>query len=292
MKALLLNSPQSPCPGTHYAACTEFLEGFRAYGFEPGVATSIEATHGASILLLSNHAINMEYIRALNTATPDTIFLLWSYFDIKDELPFKRFILTGEHWLHPPKLPGHLRAYTLASGVSNYVPLLLRANEDPVKISTYPRIDRYNGCFMGSAYKEDWASGLPNTLYHNISHKGLLPYNERRDIYLSSRIAFGFHAEANILNSHPTQRVFEALSYGCVVLTDNPAAEEITGGIAVYVPTKAVFLEKYHYYLSHPDECRKKELEGYEWAKQYGTNRYAASLFIKKIEELKETAGW
>jgi spore maturation protein CgeB len=292
MKALLLNSPQSPCPYTHYAACTEFLEGFRAYGFEPGVATSIEGACGATLLLLSSHAIDMGYIHSLNTATPDTIFLLWFYFDRKDELPFKRFILTGEHWLHAPKIPLHLRLYNLIPHLSNYVPFLLRANEDPARIGTYPRTERYNGCFIGTPYKREWTVSLPNTLYHNITHSGLLPYAARRDIYLSSRIAFGFHSLGNILNSHATQRVFEGLSYGCVVLTDNPAAEEITGGVVIYVSSKADFLEKYNYYLTHPDECRKKELEGYEWSKQYGTNRYAASLFIKKIEELNESSGW
>jgi spore maturation protein CgeB len=107
-----------------------------------------------------------------------------------------------------------------------------------------------------------------------------LSYDIRRKVYLSSKIAFGFHHDNNILNSHVTQRVFEALCYGCVVLSDNSAATDITDGIVVYVKDKRDFIEKYIYYLSNPEECEKKRIAGYEWAKKFGTNRYAAKLFL------------
>lgn len=292
MKALLLNTPMSPCPGTHYAACTEFLEGFCAYGYTTGVASSIEEAKGAHILLLSNHKVDRVYLQELNDATPDTIFILWSYFHIISSIPFKHFILTGEHWLNSPRMASHLSLYKILPSIPNYVPLMLRANESPELIGTYPRTYRFNGCFIGTAYKPEWVIGLPNILYHSINHGNLLSYSQRRDIYCSSIIAFGFHSDVNISNYHPTQRIFEALSYGCVVLTDNPAAEEITGGIAVFVNSKADFLEKYQYYLTHPEECRGKQIEGYEWARLYGTNRYAASLFLHKIDELRESGVW
>jgi hypothetical protein len=284
MRALLLNTRESPCPGTHYAACTEFLDGFSAYGFEPGVARSLEEASGAEILLLSSHRVSIPYLQILNQYAPNAVYILWFYFDHIQALPFKRYILTSEYWHHPPTIQPHLRWYNMLPSLPNYVPLLLRANEDPAKIGTYPRTVTRDGCFMGTPYKAEWATALPNVLYHNINRSGLLPYSARRDIYLSSKIAFGFHADDNIANSHVTQRVFEALCYGCVVLSDNPAAAEITGGIVEYISNKEEFLAKYAYYLAHPEECRRKELAGYEWAKLFGTNRYAASLFVEKLQ--------
>jgi spore maturation protein CgeB len=60
----------------------------------------------------------------------------------------------------------------------------------------------------------------------------------------------------------------------------------MTGGIVEYVKSYEDFIERYHYFLEHPEECAKKMELGYEWSKKYGTNRYAASLFLDKIREL------
>jgi hypothetical protein len=280
MRAVLLNTPECPCPGTHYAACTEFLEGFCEYGYTVGVATAHNELSGASYIVLSSHKVDIPYLHTVNNANPDATYILWFYFDYIDVLPFKKFILTSEHWYRAPKIPLHLRFYNMLPTLSNYVPFLLRANESPENIGTYARNPIRNGCFMGTSYKYDWVRDLPDTLYHNIGTSGLLPYNARRDIYLSSKIAFGFHNDGNILNSHVTQRVFEALCYGCVVLSDNPVAEEMTDGIVVYVSDISDFLTKYNFYLNNPELCERKRIQGYEWAKKYGTNRYAVKLFL------------
>ena len=282
----LLNTPECPCLGTHRPACLEFIEGFTSFGYNMHEIHNTLDISGIDILLLSSHVINIEYLKILNSISPSTVYILWFYQDILDAIPFNKFILTSEYYYKPPILPYHKHAYSIFTSVNNYVPLLLRANEEPSKIGLYQKTYELDGCFMGTTYKSGWVSSLPNILYHSISSMGLLDYNQRRINHLKSRIGFGFHDDNNIKNNHVTQRVFEALSYGCVVLSDNPAAEEMTDGIVVYVSSKEDFLTKYNYFISHPDECKKKELQGYEWAKQYGTNRYAASLFVEKIKEL------
>lgn len=182
-------------------------------------------------------------------------------------------------------MESHLEYDIINKSINNFVPLLLRANESPENIGKYERKIEFNGCFMGSPYKYSWVSNLPNVFYHNISY-GLLDYESRRNIYLKSLIAFGFSHDNNILNYHPTQRIFEGLSYGCVVISDNEAARDLTGGIVEYAVDYNEFIKLYNFFLSHPDECKKKELAGYEWCKKNGTNRYSASLFLEKIKEL------
>lgn len=282
----LVNTPECPCPGTHNAACMEFLEGFTSFGFTAGEALTIDQCCGKDILLLSSHVVSKTFLDRLNDVCPTAIYILWYYHNYKDIIPFKHFIITGEQFYKVPRMPNHKKFHDYNISIPNFVPLLLRANEEPDRIGNYPKSYEINGCFMGSAYGRDYVEGLHNIVYHDINRSGLLPYAKRREIHLKSRIGFGFHNSANVLNYHVTQRVFEALSYGCVVLTDNSAAAEMTEGIVEYVATKAEFLEKYNYYLAHPEECKKKEAQGYEWSRKYGTNRYAASLFLEKIKDL------
>ena len=269
---------------THYAASSEFINGFSEYGYTPKVITHIHSENdlcGAEFILLSSHKINIEYYKKIHAIAPEATYILWFFHDYIDSLPFTKYILTGEYWYKPHRLlPRHQHLYNIQKTMTNYIPLLLRANESPVCIGKYTRDEKINGCFMGTPYKFDWVRGLDNVLYHNINIRKLLPYDKRREIYLQSKIAFGFHHDNNIINHHVTQRVFEALCYGCVVLSDNPAASLMTDEIVVYVKSKTDFLEKYNYYLTHPDECDKKRSQGYEWAKRYGTNRYSAKLFI------------
>jgi hypothetical protein len=281
----LLNSPECPCPGTHYAACMEFIEGFTEFGFAMKESNSIEECKGINIILLSNHKINIEYLKRLNSVNPTAVYILWYYHNVFHEIPFKYFILTGEHFIYPPKIPEHIEYHRLNESISNFIPLYLRANEAPKNIGLYQRGEVYNGCFMGSGYKYDWSNVCSNVFYHDIS-RGLLDYKARRDIYLQSTIAFGFHNDNNIVNSHVTQRVFEGLTYGCVVISDNKAATDYTGGIVEYASCRDELREKVSYVLNDPEVLIVKQEQGYEWAKKFGTNRFSAKAFLDKIYEL------
>jgi hypothetical protein len=281
----LVNTAESPCPGTHNAACMEFLEGWRDSGYDVSEAKTLEDCVNKSVLLLSNHNIDWNYLQQMNHLNPDAVYILWFYFDHIDKIPFRKYILTGEHYIHPPTLAAHKHWYDIACSVNNYVPLMLRANESPAMIGMHQKHTVWNGCFMGSGYKYDWVAGLSNTFYHSVCN-GLLSYNERRAIHATSHIAFGFHSDGNIANGHVTQRVFEGLAAGCVVISDNPAAADLTGGIVVYAKNKTEFLSHYDYYLGNELARLEKMRAGLDWAQLYGTNRFAAQQFIDKMQEL------
>jgi hypothetical protein len=282
----LVNTPECPCPYTHFAACTEFIRGFADYGYTVCEVKHKNEVVDKDILLLSSHKIDINYLETLNALNPDAVYILWYYHNVIDRIPFKKWILTGEHFYNPPRIPEHIRYHNINRSIPNFVPLLLRADEAPEKVGSYPKEIKYNGCFMGTPYCPDWVNGLPNVVYHSIHSGGLLTYEQRRDIHLQSIIGFGFMSNENILNNHVTQRVFEALCYGCVLLSNSPTASEMTNGIVEYVDSKQRFQERFHYYLQHPEEVEQKRKAGYEWARQFGTNRYAAKLFLDKIDEL------
>jgi glycosyltransferase involved in cell wall biosynthesis len=242
---------------------------------------------GRTILLLSNHRVDLDYLGRLAAATPETVFILWSFFDVLDRIPFKRWILTSEQYIRPPTMEGHLANYqkALALGPGRYIPLGLRVPESPTSIGSWPRADppTLTACFMGSPYKAQWTARIPNILYHNIQRDGLLTAAARRANYLRSMFALGFHSDENVRNNHVTQRVFEGMAYGCVVLSDNPAAALLTDGIVEYVGSAAEVEERIAYFLWNPDLVAAKQAAGYEWCRKYGTNRWAARQFLDAI---------
>ena len=286
--ATLVNTTESPCPGTHGAACMEFLEGFTSHGYTIRQAHNLSDCTDSRILLLSNHNIDWDFLHRLNMLCPDALFILWFFHPHIMHLPFKYWILTGEHYYEPPTLQTHLPAHQIASSIPNFVPLQLRVNEAPERIGTYvrPANPKYLGCFMGSPYKAAWVQDIPNIYYHNINERGLLTSDQRRAVYLDSVFGFGFHSNENVANNHVTQRVFEALAYGCVVLSDNPAAVKMTDGIVEYVGSPADVKQKIEWFLARPDKIAEKQAAGYVWSMERGTNRYAASLFLLRALEL------
>jgi len=282
----LLNTDTCPCPGTHRAACLEFINGFTEFGFVTKESRSLNECADVTILVLSSHKIDLEYLNLLNSLNPNTIYILWYYHSVYYDIPFKHFILTGEHFIHPPKMASHINFHNLNESINNFVPLYLRANESPKNIGIYHRQKEYNACFIGTPYKESWSDVCDKVFYHDINKYGLLSSEQRKENYLKSTIVFGFHNDGNILNSHVTQRVFEGLTYGCIVISDNKAAYDYTNGIVEYVSTKEELSEKVNYILNNPDIIADKQKLGYEWAKKYGTNRYSAKAFLDKIKEL------
>jgi hypothetical protein len=239
-------------------------------------------------LLLSNHRIDWAFLDALASQNPNTIFILWCYHPYLDRIPFRKWILTGEQYVDPPTLPGNIAAHQNALQISNYHPLWLRANEYPAKVGTYARPEnpRYMGYFAGSGYKRDWVQGLPDIVYHDVCASGLLSCDQRRDLALQSLFAFGFHSPENVANNHVTQRVFEGMAYGCVVLSDNPAAAKLTGGIVEYVGSREELIDCMAQFVWNPAAVETKRQAGYEWVRKWGTNRAAAKAFQDKANEL------
>lgn len=193
-------------------------------------------------------------------------------------------IHTGEYHLHKERLPSHDQLYT---SLPSFVPLKLRANDSPALIGTYPRHVVRDYCFMGGGYKRDWLPSQEECtgLYHQVFWDNYLPYEERKRIYLSSMFGFAFQSPENIQTGHLSQRIFEGLAYGCIVLCENKLAEEFTNGAVVHVSSKEDLVAKMRYYKAHPELVLAKQQQGYEWVKQHGTNRASAALFLHAIKE-------
>ena len=140
---------------------------------------------------------------------------------------------------------------------------------------------------MGTAYKYDWVSGLANIAYlPGMCNGKVLKEEDRINTFLSSKIAFGFHHNNNVLNNVVVERVFEGMAYGCVVISDSPAAGLITGGIVQVAKNKSEFLDIYNRLLNNDAERLDLQRRGYLWVKENGLYVHTTKNFFKKMEEL------
>lgn len=213
---------------------------------------------------------------------PSTVFVCW-YWMNTDFRPFSKMIYTGEYVLNvSPDSLEQIRYFMR----HDFVPLKLRASENPDLVGTYKRLVARDFCYMGGGYRMDWIPQEYTGIYHRVIYNNYLPYATRRDIYLSSMFALGFQSDINIKAGHLSQRIFEGLAYGCIVLCENPMASQYTDGIVVYISSKEDLIEKIKHYKGHPEEVERLQRRGYEWVKKYGTNRVTATLFKERIADL------
>jgi len=230
---------------------------------------------------------NKELYNRIAEKCPNSIFICWYWTDVTFQ-PFKKMLYTGEYFIYLEDKKNEIDRYDYFKH-PKFVPLKLRANDHPSLIGTYKRNVVRDYCFMGGGYLMDWVPHDFSGVYHRVIFDNHLSYDVRRSIYLSSMFAFGFQNDENIQTGHLSQRIFEGMAYGCIVLCNNKLASDFTDGIVVYVSSKEDLVEKMIYYKMHSEEVEKKQKEGYEWVKKYGTNRISAELYLNKIkEEFKE----
>lgn len=291
-----MNSNELPTPGTHMFTVNKFLSGFIFYGYEKIIATKLDDIEDGGIVLLSNHGLDHATISkevGLNTLKyladkyPNCIYICWYFHQHYENIPFKRFVITGEHFRSKPGLKTHIKFWDFQRTINNYVPLTFASNLFPDQVASYERTDTLNGCFMGTEYKKNWVQGLTNIVYlRGLCHGTEINEDDRIKIFLSSKIAFGFHSDGNILNNVVVERVFEGMAYGCVVISDSPVAGLITNGIVQVATNKEEFLEVYNKILSDNDLRLDLQKRGYEWVKNNGLYVHTVKRFIDKFEEI------
>ncbi len=264
----------------------ELTDAFKDYGCEIKNVYSFSELEDGGIIFLDdsggNYINNRDIYIKIGEKCPNTVFICWYWKDISFR-PFHYMIYTGEYYIYKDKTSQDIINYM---SLPNFVPLKLRANDSPDKIGLYQRHSIRDYCFMGGGYKMDWIPYNFTGIYHRVIWDNYLPYSERRNIYLTSTFAFGFQSDDNIKTGHLSQRIFEGLAYGCIVLCENPLASEFTDGIVIHITSKDDLIAKMKYYKEHPELIIEKQKKGYEWVKKYGTNRQSIILFLDKIKEL------
>jgi spore maturation protein CgeB len=82
-----------------------------------------------------------------------------------------------------------------------------------------------------------------------------------------------------------SQRIYEGLAYGCIVLSNSLPACEQTNNIVVYVDSLKDLEEKMTYYKNNPDLIKQKQEQGYAFVKKHGTNEKSVELISNVIHK-------
>jgi hypothetical protein len=274
---LLLDCYEIGCPKVLMYVFTEMCEAFTQRNYHVKIIHSIDEITNNSIVYMGDsirHADPCSLLRKI----PDAIYIGWYWHNI-DTSSLKYFIHTYENMLQPDKRVTFIQKNFI------HCPLLLRASDKPDMIGKYERHNVHDYCYMGWKYCSDFVPSEPfKGIYHGVcDHNSFLSYAERKKIYLSSTFALGFQSNENIRNKHVSQRIFEGLAYGCIVLSNSIPACEQTNNIVVYVESKQDLENKMKFYNENPDIRKQKQEEGYMFIKTYGTNYYATDMFINCI---------
>jgi len=279
-KIVLLNCPEI---GMHLAfmyACNEACHAFKRMGYTVRIARSISELNDDCIVFLGNDIHVPDPVIVLAQQAPRAVYIGW-YWNEQDVRQLPYFVHTHENKL---KRNAELK-YFGSNAVK--VPFLLRANDDPALIGTYPKQIARHYCYMGYRYNPEMVPSSPKYTGYYYGTKNLsefLNYETRKRIYLSSMFALGFQSKVNADEKHVSQRIYEGLAYGCIVLSNSEAARDQTDGIVEFVSSRREIEQKIDYYLKNHDAYLAKRSAGYNFIKtRDGTNHAMAQSFIDAI---------
>lgn len=288
-----LNTIEISSPGNFIFSIQKFFKGFEHNDIKTGEINTLDGiekyNNEQTCFFLSNHCSpnNNKLLYKLGKKLNKCIFICFHFNfekDLRFNMPFSKYIITGEYYQKPPQLSDHIDAYNFSINCKNWLPFVFASSLEPNLVGKLKRQDLYDSVFVGAPYKEDWLNQLKNGFFHT-GYSNFISEEDRINAFLSSRVCLGFHSDVNISNNCMTERVLEGLSYGCAVVSDNPVATEFTNGIVEYV---SCFEEA----VDFIDKCKEdeffydKQRKGYEFSKRFGLYYHQANVFLKKIKEL------
>lgn len=276
---VLLDCAEIGCPLVLMYVFTELCQYFIQQNYNVKKVNNINEITNNCIVFMGDNFKTPNIVSLLHSIAPDAIYIGWYWHPINTDA-LKYFIYTYENMLNPDSRVSFLK------NKKNNCPLLLRASDNPELIGTYEKNIVYDFCYMGAGYCPEFIPSEPfKGIYHGVwDHKLFYSYDKRKNIYLSSIFALGFQSDQNIKDEHISQRIFEGMAYGCVVLTNSLPACHQTNNICVFITSKQDLENKMKFYIDHPELIKKKQRDGYEFIKKYGTNHYSIELFQKCIQ--------
>lgn len=282
---IILDCDEIKCPQVLLFVFKEFVGYFKRNNYNVKIVNNVREIHNNSIVLMGDSFNCDNPVNILKSIAPRAIYIGWYWHKINtDELQY--FIYTYENMLNIHYDANRANDLIKIRSFKNNSPFLLRADEDPLLVGTYEKHIKYDFCYMGWRYCENLVPQNFKGLYHGVcDHSKFLDYETRKQNYLSSLFALGFQSPENIYSKHVSQRIFEGLTYGCIVLSNSLPACEQTNNIVIHVSTREEVEQVMTYYINNPELAEKKRKEGYEFSKQFGTNQLVAQNFISLIKD-------
>lgn len=294
-RVILCNTRDFPCPGSHRLHTLRFLANFEPFGYkfleliEPGV--NFEFAPG-DVVYISNHGLDGP-IRASQTGFLESLKkngavpIFWAWWGLEGLLNSifgSKWILTGEKYLAKEVLPGFREVYEQLQG-PQALPLRFAASLDPNSVEVEPGIRSFEIGYVGARYHVQLNALIKSCISSTriVYTPPFVEENFRLSIYSSSQSILGWHSKNNVSNGVIGERVYEALAYGAVVVTENPYALEATDGNVLYAPNSREVFALLNRIRKDEGFTKRVASSGAKWAKSYGTYQHVVPDFIKRI---------
>ncbi len=312
-----------PHAANHLFFVKKFANGFKYNGYKIKIISNIKEVKDPGFVMISNHSIYQSfggknkkgnilrlipdlimridilnffdylskliqkyYIKKLGkmAVKHKVTILAWSwekdkeFFD-KNNIPV---IFVGEYHFGVPYTAKSW--YTFSKNNKNVFPIQFAADIDPKNIKRYDKKDIILSYVGNRSYETNiYSKFIGKDNYKIVPTPPYISEDERIDIYKRSKFSLGFHSQSNIRNKVVTERVFEALAYGCICLTDNPSAVKATDGNAIFIKSA----DEINTVIKNLMNNKKRYLElvdnGYKFAIMKGNYMFIASELIKLV---------
>lgn len=292
--------------GTHILSNRKFAKGFQQNGYEiieilnDNEINKIENNKG-NIILLSNFMDfknDWDKIVDFGIKYNNLFYILWCW-QWCSTPPFKYWIHTFQEYKFIPTNPKFINEYKLFKTLEKkkqFIPYRFSSYIDPnSNFRDANNIEKiYDLVYIGNSYEIDKIKLIKETIYNSFIHisggVNAITGDKFSKIYRQSKICLGFMSKENNESNSITERIWEAFSLGCLVLTNSKAAEIVTNGVAIYYENGEDLLNKIDFYLENNSKRLEKIEEGYKIFTNYGNYKYNAKEFIDYlISQQQET---
>lgn len=291
--------------GTHILSNRKFAKGFEQNGYEvieilcEEDVNTIENKYGNFILLSNFMDFKNDWEKLINFGKrfDNLFYILWCWHNIPNP-PFKYWVCTFQEYKFEPEDENFKAEYKLFKHLeekNKFIPYRFASYIDPC--SNYKenntKINKiYDLVYIGCNYEIDIIEKLKKTNYKSIIHicgggSNAITGDEFEKIYKQSKICLGFMAEENNKKNTITERIWEAFSFGCLVLTNSKSASIVTNDTAIYYENYEDLNEKINYYLSNEDKRLEKVNNGYKIFENYANYKFNANEFITFLNKKK-----
>jgi len=293
-----------PLNSTHLISNRKFAKGFQQNGYEVIEITSdedidkIENEYG-NVILLSNHTdfINrIDDLRNFGEKYDKIFYILWCMHWLKN-IPFQHYIYTFQY--NAIKSNNQIYAneydfYNYLSLQNKFLPYCFASYLDPnIDIKMLNNVEKnYDVIYIGYNYDNQLLIRLRekyNTFIHVYDGSSRpIVGDEFELLYRQSKICLGLQSDINIDTGTITERIWEAFSFGTLVLTNGQTVDELTNNTAIYYKNHDDCIEKIDYYLNldNKDEFDYKIQKGYDIFTTYGSYKHSVKPFVNHINTL------
>jgi len=290
-----------PLDGTHILSNRKFAKGFEQNGYEiieilnNNDIDKIENIYGNFIILSNFMDFNNKWDNIIDFGKKfDNLFyILWCWHNIPNP-PFKYWVYTFQEYKIEPTIEKFKQEYLLFKKLekeNKFIPYRFSSYVNPCSNYKYENNKTqkiYDLVYIGCNYEMEIIEKLKKTDYNSFIHisgggNNAITGKEFEKIYKQSKICLGFMADENNQKNTITERIWEAFSFGCIVITNSKCAEIATNGAAIYYKNYEDILDKINFYLNNEDKQLEKINEGYKIFEAYGNYKHNAHEFIQKI---------